>query len=746
MSNTCPSCLYHNLPSDSECSACGTPLTSYYSANSSPLISHTQLPSPSVGNASPHGKFPSLVTHSTLSKLELQPGIQLQNQTYQILKTIGKGGFGITYEALHRSSQATVAIKELWPENGCRQGSFVLWPASISPINRQQQLHAFQREAAYLQRCQSRNIARVYDCFEENSTVYMVMELVDGLTLDQLQKTSSSLSEPKLINYIEQIAEALDRIHQIGLLHRDIKPQNIMIDRTDRAVLIDFGTAREFMAGQTADMTVYLTHGYAPLEQYSSTAKRFPASDIYALCASTYELLTGQTPSDAPDRGTAIANGEPDPLIPPQSLNPQISNHLARVLMMGLRFRIEERIQTARDLIEALHGNLVSPLHQKARHFLCQGHLEDAIDAYEIAVQREPDYVEQTIELALVLLHLDRREASPSTDGLDRADTLARSFLNTSDGRAHGVCGFVSCHRHQWREAIQQLQQGLQFSPNAAWMWANLAWALGKVGDWRAAEQSIQKALSLSPGDTFALGLKAWIAFQQQQWKVVIQAGSQAIFRAKSIANTAEIALSGFYSWVYPLTIAALENATQELSPDVQRRIDDFVQQCPDSAIAWGWKAQYEYRREHLTHCRHSLESACACASPPVWVIVNRGLIDEHRSDWLNAVQFYEQQHQHSPQNAWIVYRLGTVLGILGQWHSAKMYLDQAIRQNLHLPSVYRNLGWVLSQIRTAEGQVESVSAVMSAYRKALNRSMTEAPDYAQQICQLFQAIGVDLV
>ncbi|MGB3639819.1 MAG: FHA domain-containing protein, partial [Rivularia sp. (in: cyanobacteria)] len=145
-------------------------------------------------------------------------------------------------------------------------------------------------------------------------------------------------------------AEALRVIHATNLLHRDIKPENIIVDCHDRAILIDFGATKEFIAGQTRQMSATLTPGYAPLEQYSYRSKRWAATDLYALCASMYELLTGKLPASATERALS------ESLIPPRQLAPQIDPLLEEVILTGMKMRVEERFHTADELLKVLTG------------------------------------------------------------------------------------------------------------------------------------------------------------------------------------------------------------------------------------------------------------------------------------------------------------------------------------------------------------------------------------------------------
>jgi len=129
-------------------------------------------------------------------------------------------------------------------------------------------------------------IVKVYDYFEENNTAYMVMEFLRGRSLAKLVgKRGGALEEEEAVGYILKVCDALKVVHKAGYLHRDIKPQNIIVCEDGRVVLIDFGAARAYMAGKTGRMTVILMPGYAPLEQYVEQAKRGAYTDIYALGA-----------------------------------------------------------------------------------------------------------------------------------------------------------------------------------------------------------------------------------------------------------------------------------------------------------------------------------------------------------------------------------------------------------------------------------------------------------------------------
>jgi eukaryotic-like serine/threonine-protein kinase len=327
MTLCCPVCLTNNEEKAQQCTSCGFNFL--------------------AANVSDH----------------LSPKTLLKQNQYQIDKVLGEGGFGITYRGTYLGNGAVVAIKELWPEKGARRGTKVLWSNSITPQQRLQQLSKFKLEARNQQKCKHLNIAQVYDWFDENQTSYIVMEFIAGKSLFKILEEEGTISEARIRLYFTQIAYALQAVHNHKFLHRDIKPDNIIITPQDRAVLIDFGTAREFISGQTGEMTRVLTPGYAPYEQYARKSKRLPATDFYALFASIYELLTGELPAEATDRANSLLrNDVADPLIPPRQLNPQISESMERAILTGLKMDINERFQTAAEVIDVLtDGHLPIP-------------------------------------------------------------------------------------------------------------------------------------------------------------------------------------------------------------------------------------------------------------------------------------------------------------------------------------------------------------------------------------------------
>lgn len=280
--------------------------------------------------------------------LHLPLGTKLKKGNYTVGKVLGVGGFGITYKGGNAILYCPVAIKEFFPPSCLRKGTSVLPSSSFSVQNFQLMKQRFIQEARMLARFNHPGIVKVNDVFEENNTAYIVMEYLEGETLESLIANRERLGEEEAVEYIIKVAEALEIVHNAGIVHRDIKPANIFVCKNGRVVLIDFGAAREFSAGLLQKHTVILTHGFAPFEQYTSVAKRGPFTDIYALSATLYYLLTGQLPVSAPDRIQGI------PLPDVCELNPSVSSQVADAIKKGLALKAEERPQTVREFIDLL--------------------------------------------------------------------------------------------------------------------------------------------------------------------------------------------------------------------------------------------------------------------------------------------------------------------------------------------------------------------------------------------------------
>ncbi len=232
----------------------------------------------------------------------LAPGTRLDE--FEIERVLGAGGFGVTYLARDLSLDAWRAVKEYLPRDwGTRQRDGTIGPRTGADAEDYQWgLTRFLEEARILARFDHPHLVRVYRVFEAQGTAYMVTEYVEGETLAAGLKESGPWPEPQVRELLDALTEGLSAVHGEGLLHRDIKPGNVMVRPDGTPVLIDFGAARQAMGRQSRSVTAVLTPGYAPIEQYSGRGNQGPWTDIYALGALAYEALSGQAPEDATER------------------------------------------------------------------------------------------------------------------------------------------------------------------------------------------------------------------------------------------------------------------------------------------------------------------------------------------------------------------------------------------------------------------------------------------------------------
>jgi serine/threonine protein kinase len=235
-------------------------------------------------------------------RLALTPGYQIEH--FRIEATLGKGGFGITYVALDLQLGKRVAIKELLPDTiATRLDSSTVVPHSASmQENWEWARERFLDEARTLAGFSHPAIVGVHRLIEANGTVYMVMDYVDGESYEtRLRRVGRVPDQTGLVEVIAPILRGLQEVHSTGLIHRDIKTENILINRHGQPVLIDFGSARSAV-GATKTMTSIVTHGYSPIEQYQTKGKMGPWTDIYALGAVMCRAITGEKPPVASDR------------------------------------------------------------------------------------------------------------------------------------------------------------------------------------------------------------------------------------------------------------------------------------------------------------------------------------------------------------------------------------------------------------------------------------------------------------
>ena len=325
---------------------------------------------------------------------------------YLVGPVLGEGGFGITYAGYDLNMETRIAIKEYFPvelvtrdttrrtscKDGTASGGQISGSASTSGGGSDRVISlSGEKSKTYQQGLkkyvdEARNVSQfagipgivsVKDFFYENDTAYIVMEYIEGISLKEyLKQKGGKVSEEEALAILRPVLEALEKVHAAGIVHRDISPDNIMLtfaekEKAEQASasdtastpastavygnisavkLIDFGAARMTSKNDQKSLTIILKHGYAPEEQYRSHGEQGPWTDVYALCAVLYRMLTGKVPEPAMDRLFS------DGLKRPEELGVKVSPAVSETIMRGLAVKKEDRIQSVRELMDALYA------------------------------------------------------------------------------------------------------------------------------------------------------------------------------------------------------------------------------------------------------------------------------------------------------------------------------------------------------------------------------------------------------
>jgi serine/threonine protein kinase len=296
----------------------------------------------------------------------LPSGTTLLGDQFTIERPLSNGGFGITYLAEDNFLGRRVVIKECYPEAFCRRdGKKVLVRSHIHHEKYRAIVEMFMREARSIAKLRHPNIVGVHRIFEDNETAYMVLDLIHGRDLLSLIKDEDDVLNPQQMkDVLIKTLDAVELIHQNDLLHRDLSPDNILLDKWGSPVLIDFGAAREEASRETRAVSAVLVvkDGYSPQEFYFAGGKQGPSSDLYALGATFYHLISGEAPPNSQTRMAEFAGNNPDPCEPLLGRFSEYDDDFLEAIDKAMMILPKARIQSAREWL-----NLITKGSDRAR-------------------------------------------------------------------------------------------------------------------------------------------------------------------------------------------------------------------------------------------------------------------------------------------------------------------------------------------------------------------------------------------
>ena len=320
---------------------------------------------PEAGMTCPHCGFNQAAYERTRERESL-PTDTILRGAYILGRSLGRGGFGITYIGWHINLEKAVAIKEFFPKGFVFRNTAAGFSAGSTSVHLvdsslqasyRSSLQGFLKEAKTLGRIRLPGVVTVHDCFEENGTAYIVMDYVNGHDLKTYMKDNGGkVSEAETLRLLHPVITSLRQLHQEDVIHRDISPDNILVNQKGESILVDFGAARnlELRNGTEHSLTVILKPGFAPIEQYDSHGSQGPWTDVYALCATMYKMMTGITPAEPVIR---LDNPENRQELLANLKRNEISDKTSNVLLKGMEVFPRNRFQNMSELESVLYGS-----------------------------------------------------------------------------------------------------------------------------------------------------------------------------------------------------------------------------------------------------------------------------------------------------------------------------------------------------------------------------------------------------
>ncbi len=453
-----------------------------------------------------------------------QPGDKIKNDRFDILKQLGKGGFGITYLAEDTIRRQQIVIKTL---NANQQGEadFV------------QKQGNFVNEGFMLKTFNHPHIVKVYEMIQVGDLSGLVMEYIPGQDLADYIIANGRLCEAEALNYIDQIAQALDCVHQQKFFHRDVKPHNIML-RQDRgeAVLIDFGIAKEFVDLETIYLSNSLgTELYKPIEQYEKRGKFGAYTDIYALAVTLYHLLTGAAPGggsplytskarkDAQDKGWGA---NLDEHLWGELANAGVSESTQAAIKAGMEIEPSQRPQNMTEFRKLLKLVTTSPATTSYPSPKIFVYYPYELSINFLAYRSKQSAVKGSQNIAEFPVLLKSTE-----DKIAKSECESKRVIKTELDDPYFLCshGHSLFESGRYREAIHSYERAIEIQPDNPFFLCSYGYVLNRLGKYEEAIHSYERAIEIQPDNPFFLCSYGYVLNRLGKYEEAIRSYDRAL-------------------------------------------------------------------------------------------------------------------------------------------------------------------------------------------------------------------------
>jgi tetratricopeptide (TPR) repeat protein/ribosomal protein L40E len=633
----------------------------------------------------------------------------LLNGRYQLERRIGQGGMGAVYKAIDTSfNNRYVALKEMSR-------------AGLTPTGFQVAEEAFHREANLLAGLLHRNLPRIYDHFTENERSYLVMDFIEGQTLEEYleRRGSGPLPVEQVLEWGEELCEVLSYLHsqQPPVIFRDLKPSNVMIDKGGYIFLIDFGIARLFKPGQSYDTVAFGSPGYAAPEQYGK-AQSSPRSDIYSLGALLHCLLTGVDPSERPFAFRSASQLNPE-------VPPDLEDLLEQMLEMNAERRpasIQEVLNTLRLLYRqrlsgirpqtsskyaATQASQSAHLEQVAHTLYTQGRVREALVAYDQVVQADSTYAlgwqGRGLTQALAGQH---QEALVS---FEKALELDKSLVTSWNGK-----GAALSNLQRYQSALEAFDKALLIAPGNALAYNGKGVALSELGQLEEALNAFGLALDIDPRMALAWNNKGLVLRRMERYAEALSAFDQALTLDPNVV----VYWNGKGLALYDMG----------RSREALQAFQEATRKNANYAPAWLGIGNVHYAQRNLEEALEAYERAIRYDPKFVKALDRRGKVLSDMGRYANAIVSYDQALGIDSRYAPAWQGKADTLCELGRYREALDAYERALLIDPDLPLVWNGQGnafYYLGQFERAleayEHAIQLNARILSAwYNKSL--------------------------